>query len=72
MPARSSGAFAASEDAIWRREGACSQMHATKPTFYAWSDRRTRSFDQLLTEVMLARVTDTFPTSTALNQGGSC
>ncbi len=38
--------------------------------FHAWSDRRTRSFeelftfDQLLTEVMLYLVTDAFPTST--------
>lgn len=38
--------------------------------FYAWSDRRKRSFaelftfDQLLTEVMLYLVTDAFPTST--------
>ena len=38
--------------------------------FHAWSDRRTRSFedlfsfDQLLTEVMLYLVTDAFPSST--------
>ena len=83
-------AFIALESAIWKREGAYSQLHATRPAklgyammdspvglaawiveaFYAWSDRRKRSFaelftfDQLLTEVMLYLVTDAFPTST--------
>lgn len=82
-------AFVAAEAAIWRREGAYSQLHATKPAklgyamldspvgvaawiveaFHAWSDRSSRSFeelftsDQLLTEVMLYLGTDAFPTS---------
>ena len=43
--------------------------------FHAWSDRRSRSFeelfsfDQLLTEVMLYLVTDAFPTSTWIYGG---
>ncbi len=83
-------AFVATEFATWQREGAYSQIHATKPAklgyamldspvgvaawiveaFHAWSDRESRSFeelftfDQLLTEVMLYLVTDAFPTST--------
>jgi len=82
--------FAADEYAIWRQEGAYSQLHATKPAklgyammdspvgvaawiveaFHAWSDRSEKpfdelfSFDQLLTEIMLYLVTDSFPTST--------
>lgn len=87
--------FIAAEYAIWRQEGAYSELHTTKPAklgyamldspvgvaawiveaFHAWSDRRDRSFeelfsfDQLLTEVMLYLVTDSFPTSTWIYGG---